>query len=158
MAMSDSLLDAWRTHVRLSLAYLENVPPQALAAKAPAMGRTIGQIIAHMHNNRLAWLEPLAPELAAGLEKVTRPQSRDKELLIQSLRDSGEAVANLLQKIGAGDGRVKGFGSHVTSFLSYLTSHDAYHHGEVGISVTQLGYKMSSEASYALWDWANSDH
>jgi uncharacterized damage-inducible protein DinB len=34
-----------------------------------------------------------------------------------------------------------------------MIAHEAYHHGEIGIMLTQAGFPLPKETAYAIWDW-----
>jgi uncharacterized damage-inducible protein DinB len=151
--MDDPIVEAWRTHGRLNLEYVAAIPTEALAAKLNGKGRSIGAIVAHMHNNRLAWLEPAAPDLMTGLAKVGKEQTADTAVLQTALQSSTEAIALLLGRSLAAGGKVKGFGGQAASFLGYLVAHESYHHGEIGLILAQAGFAPDNKTTYGLWNW-----
>lgn len=151
--MKDPIVTAWQTHCRLNLEFVETFPAAALAAKWGGKGRSVGAILAHLHHNRMAWLEPAAPDLMAGLTKVSKEQSTDTAVLLAALQTSGDAIAALLVRSLETDGNVKGFGGQAAYFLGYLVAHDSYHHGEIGIILSQAGYPQDKESAYSLWNW-----
>ncbi len=153
MSMSDPIVEAWQTHCRLNQAYVNNIPDEALAAKMGVRGRTVGAILAHMHNNRLAWMQPGAPDLYQTVSKVQRDQTGDKALLLNALTASGTAVADWLARSLENGGKVKGFGGQAASFMAYLVAHESYHHGEIGIILAQTGFPLDKTAAYGLWQW-----
>jgi hypothetical protein len=52
-----ALLNAFDTNNRINQYLIDNLPPAAWNAKPPeGQGRTIGAIVAHMHNVRVMWL------------------------------------------------------------------------------------------------------
>jgi hypothetical protein len=63
--------------LRLSAA----IPTAALPGVPASRGRSVGQIPAHIYNNRLNWLEHAAPELMEAPVKVGKERSRDKASL-----------------------------------------------------------------------------
>jgi len=150
--MNDPIVEAWQTHCRLSHDFLNHISAEGLEAKL-GRGRSVGAIIAHMHNNRLAWLEPGAPDLYAGQSKIKREQTGDKAVLLDSLAASGTAVADWLARSLENGGKVKGFGGQAASFLGYLVAHESYHHGEIGLILGQAGFPLDKTAAYGLWRW-----
>ncbi len=151
--MSKPIVEAWQTHCRLNQNFLDHIPAEGLGVKLGGRGRTVGAIIAHMHNNRLAWLEPGAPDLYAGQSKVKREQTGDKDALLAALAASGTAVAGWLARSLENGGKVKGFGGQAASFLGYLIAHESYHHGEIGLILGQTGFPLDKTAAYGLWQW-----
>ena len=151
--MTDPIVEAWQTHCRLNQAYVSNIPDGALSAKIGGRGRTVGAILTHMHNNRLAWMQPGAPDLYQTVSKVKRDQTDDKTLLLEMLAASGTAVADWLARSIESGGKVKGFGGQAASFTAYLVAHESYHHGEIGIILAQAGFPLDKTAAYGLWQW-----
>ena len=151
--MEDPIIDAWRTHCRLNLFLIDAISPEALPSVSASKGRSVGQIIAHIHNNRINWLEHAGPDLVSDLAKVKRGQSRDKGLLLSSLQASGETVERLLERSLEAGGKVKGFRGHAVTFLGYMIAHDSYHHGEIGVTLTQSCLPLDKEIAYGIWDW-----
>jgi uncharacterized damage-inducible protein DinB len=37
--------------------------------------------------------------------------------------------------------------------MGYLISHESYHRGEIGIILTQAGYKLDQKIAYGMWEW-----
>lgn len=70
--MADPIVTAWQTHCRLSSKFWDAIPAALLECKPTVPGRSIGQMLAHIHNNRLNWLEPLAPDLARSVPKIPK--------------------------------------------------------------------------------------
>ena len=151
--MEEQLLDTWRIHSRINLYILNAIAPEAFDGAEPAKGRSFFQMFAHIHNNRLAWIQPGAPELLTDLKKIAKDAPLERALLQESLTVSGTAIETLLQKAFASGGKIKGFKSHAPAFLAYLISHEAYHHGEIGIALNQAGYALPKEAAYGMWEW-----
>jgi len=157
--MTDPIVRAWLTHCKLQQTLLDAIPPEALLDRPATGGRTVGAMWAHLHNNRLSWLEPAAPDLLVGIEKVGKEQVGDRLFLSAALTASARAVATLLERSLASEssagqgGKVPGFGGHAASFLGYLVAHEAYHHGEIGIALAQSGHPLDRKVTYSIWDW-----
>jgi uncharacterized damage-inducible protein DinB len=149
--MADQLLDTWNIHCRINLYVLDAIPPEALADTAGAKGRTVGAMFTHLHNTRLMWLE-LTPELLKGLKKVEKEKATDKKLLRRSLEASGQAMAKLIEA-GVGAGKIKGFKPHPAAFVGYAIAHESYHHGEIGIALSQSGHPLDKKVAYGMWEW-----
>ena len=63
----DVLLETYAANGRMNHLLLEHMNPKAWRAKPPGLkvqdSRTIAEIFAHMHNNRLVWIKRSAPHL-----------------------------------------------------------------------------------------------
>lgn len=151
--LAEQLLDTWNIHDRINLYLLDAIPPGALTAVSASKGRSVGEQFMHIHNVRLMWLKPAAPEFLEGLEKIEEEQAADKELLQRSLAASGRSIAMLLGKGIDDGGKIKGFKPHVTAFLGYMISHESYHRAEIGIILTQSGHPLDKKIAYGMWEW-----
>jgi len=151
--MHDPINKTWEVHHHLNLAFIESIKPAALSSQVPEMSRTVGQVIAHPHNNRLSWLEHLAPDLFANLHKVPHEQSTDQTILLAALQASGEAIHQMLEQGLEHVGKLKAFPGPAAVFLGYMIAHDSYRHGEINLILTQTGHRMPRERTYRLWDW-----
>lgn len=151
--LKDQLLETWRIHNRISLYLLDAIAPEAFESASPAKGRGFMQMFAHMHNTRLAWLEPAAPELLTGLSKIDKNEILSRASLRQALTESGQAMEVLFEKALSAGGKIKGFKPHAPAFIGYLISHESYHYGEIGIALAQIGYPLDKKAGYGMWEW-----
>jgi uncharacterized damage-inducible protein DinB len=150
---TEQLLDTWRIHCRINLYLLDAIAPETLDAPPAKKGRNVGQMLAHLHNVRLMWLESAAPEVGQGLVKIDKDAALGRALLRESLEASGHAIEVLLERVLAGGGKVKGFKPHAAAFLGYLIAHEAYHHGEIGIALREAGFPLDRKTAYGMWEW-----
>jgi uncharacterized damage-inducible protein DinB len=149
--MTDPILSTWQTHCKHTQTFISGISAQGLAAKF-VKGRTAGSMLAHLHNNRLDWLQPAAPDLSQTLTKIPKNETEDQALLLSSLAASGPAIETLLSR-SLDSGKVKAFGGSPTSFMAYLIAHEFYHFGEVGILLGETGIKLDNKAAYVIWEW-----
>ncbi len=151
--MEQQLTETWNIHNRIVLYVLDAITPEALTGVPGTKGRSVGEMLAHIHNVRLMWLKASAPDLLASLEKVEKETAKSKELLRNALSASGNAIAAFLEQgVGAG-GKIKGFKPHATAFMGYLISHESYHQGEIGIVLAQSGHALDKKTAYGMWEW-----
>jgi uncharacterized damage-inducible protein DinB len=146
-------LEAWEIHNRVNLFLLDAIEAEHLTDVAASKGRNVGEQFAHLHNVRLMWLKQAAPELMAGLRKIEKEDAPDKELLRQSIVESGQAMSDLLAKGIEAGGKIKGFKPHAAAFLAYLISHESHHRGQIAMSLKQSGHPLSKKVSFGLWEW-----
>ncbi len=154
MDIQEQLLDTWEIHNRIVLYVLAAISPEALSATSTLKGRNAGQVLAHIHNNRLAWLEAAAPELMGTphLDKIPKEEAGAQKRLRAALEASGPAIKQLLMN-GIKAGKIKGFKPHPVAFIGYLISHESYHLGEVGIILAQSGHPLDKQTAYGMWEW-----
>jgi uncharacterized damage-inducible protein DinB len=150
--MEEQLLETWAIHDRIHRYLLEAIPAEALPAVAASKGRTVGEQFAHVHNVRLMWLKSAAPE---GLEKLEKEQAVEISTLAAALERSGEAIASLLRRSLASDGRIRGFKPHAAAFLGYLVSHESHHRGQIVLTLKQAGFPLERKVAYGLWEWGS---
>jgi len=151
MEPAAQIVDAWRIQARITLYLLDNTPEEALTVQPTERGRSVGRVYAHIHDNRVAWLEGYR-DLAAGLQKLPADAQHSRDALHAALEASGAAVEALLTRALA-EGKVKGFKPHPAAFLGYLIAHEAYHHGEIGLMLGQAGQRLPREVAYEMWEW-----
>lgn len=120
-------LETWDIHNRINLYLLAAIEPEHLKDVSASKGRNVGEQFAHIHNVRLMWLKQAAPELFSKLQKIEKEDATAKQLLHQSITDSGLAMKMLLAKGVESGGKIKGFKPHVAAFLGYLISHESHH-------------------------------
>src|SRR6267142_7124214 len=90
------IVDTWNINNRINLYMLDAIPADALNDLSASKGRNVAEQFAHLHNVRLMWLKPAAPELMEGLAKV-EGETGDKAALAAALEASGQAIATLLK-------------------------------------------------------------
>src|SRR5947207_9201539 len=117
--MDDPLAETWAIHNRVNLYLLDAIADDALAAALPKC-RNVHDLFAHMHNVRLMWLKPAAPQLLDGLEKLETKSVGSKKKLRDALVDSGKAIETVFREASERGGKVKGFTPHAAAFLGYL--------------------------------------
>ena len=146
------LIDTWYINNRINLYLLDAIDESHLNDISASKGRKVGEQFAHLHNVRLMWLKASAPELLEGLTKIDKEIKITKELLVQELNKSAEAVAQLLEK-GFAENRIKGFKPHPSAFLGYLISHESHHRGQIMITLKQSGHRVDQKTQFGLWEW-----
>ncbi len=134
--MDEQLLDTWAIHNRIILYLLDALEPEGLrSVPAGGKGRSVAQMLAHLHNIRLTWLEVSAPDLMNGLDRLETRSKAAKEALTQealrrAIEASGRAFEALFRQ-GLEKGKIKNPKPHLMGFFGYVIAHEWYHVGEV---------------------------
>ena len=148
--MSNELIESWEINGRIVLYLLESIENEWLTDVSASKGRNVGEQFVHLHNVRLMWLKSASPELLEGLEKIEKGQDLSKEILLDSLTKSAEAISKLIE---ISNGKIKGFKPHATAFVGYLISHESHHRGQIMLSLKQSGRKLSKSVGFGIWEW-----
>jgi uncharacterized damage-inducible protein DinB len=149
-----ALLNAFNTNNRINQYLIDNVPADAWKAKpAGGKGRSIGAIVAHMHNVRVMWLKAAAKgnHIPAQLDRATVTQGQ----AMQAMEQSRLALSVMMSRALEGDGRIKNFRPDVAGFLGYLIAHDAHHRGQITMLARQMGFPLPQKAMFGMWEWGS---
>jgi uncharacterized damage-inducible protein DinB len=150
----NDLIDTWHIHNRINLYLLKAINEIHYTDTSASKGRNAGEQFAHIHNVRLMWLKPAAPELLEGQTKIEKDKKITQQLLTNALNESGEAIAKLLQK-GFEEGKIKGFKPHPSAFLGYLVSHESHHRGQIILALKQSGHPIDQKTQFGIWEWGS---
>ena len=112
----------------------------------------MGQHFAHLHNNRVAWLEARVASRGR-LAQLDGEPAADRAALLAALHDSAAAMRDMLARAQQ-EGRMPAFKRSPTAFLGYLIAHEAAHLGEVGVILAQNGRRLPREVAMGMWDWS----
>ena len=151
MSAAHPLVESWNIVSRITLYVLEGIQPEALADRLTPRAWCVGQHFAHLHANRMNWMEGYK-DLLDGLQKIPADQAVDKALLKISLEQSAQRVATMIER-GITAGKIKNFKRHPEAFVGYLIAHESYHHGEIGVILAQCGHRLDNEIAWGMWEW-----
>ncbi|MGO8984573.1 MAG: DinB family protein [Terriglobales bacterium] len=163
--MVDVLLETYAANARMNQLILEHLDARAWRAKPPGSrqpeGRSIAAIFAHMHNNRLVWLQRSAPHLPC--PAALDPDRCTVKQLAAAHRKSAARCLQMMKETLSEDSkhRVTKFsrGSWApvwpagAAMFAYMFAHDAHHRGQVIALAHQLGYRLPDDAAYGIWHW-----
>ncbi len=156
--LNEQVLEAWDTHTQMFFLLFDAIEPAAFAGKPTGMsGRSIGNIYAHLNNQRMDWMKVSAPDLLDGLIRIpvktkAERESITKDQLRPALEKSVAAMrvmfANALDK-----GKLKGQKTPILTMYSYMIAHEWYHIGEIGMTLNEAGFKLDEQSSWGIWAW-----
>ncbi len=154
--LGHAVREAFATNERASQFLLEQLDPLLWQAAQPntkpGTGRTIGAIVAHMHNVRHMWLTVSGKDLVECPEKLDRKTATIDDARAAMARSALAMDQLLVHALKAG-GHVKDFKPDVVGFLSYAVSHEAHHRGQICLLARLLGHALPEQANFGLWDW-----
>lgn len=159
------LVESYSVNERMNQIILEHLDPAAWRAKLPGTkGRTIADIVTHVHNMRRKWLRLSAPhlKLPTPLARTTCTQKQARTALLESAARCSEMLADALSKPPSEpqsrvetflrDGWAKPWPAGA-AMLAYMISHDAHHRGQMCMLAHQLGFPLPTNAASGIWVW-----
>jgi uncharacterized damage-inducible protein DinB len=151
--LSKVLVESYTVNERMNQIILENLDPAAWRAKLPGTrGRTIADIVSHVHNVRRKWLRLSAPQLKlpAPLNRATCTPKQAQAALLESGARCSAMLAEA--KIFHRDGWAKPWPAG-PAMLAYMLTHDAHHRGQICMLAHQLGFPLPAKAAWQIWRW-----
>lgn len=154
----DMLRGTWEIHTRQTELVLGYLSHEQLSLASENDDRTIGARLANLINNRLNWLESIAPALTDGLVEISPDQGADLVLIQEEYGKTSNAVDRLIGLSQRTGGKLKGFDGTISTFIGYLIAYEWYHIGEIGAILGQVGQPIPKNKAYDLWDWRETNY
>jgi uncharacterized damage-inducible protein DinB len=145
---------------RLNQMLLERLTPAVWTAIPPGNVRTIAAIFTHMHNVRCKWIRLSAPHLP--VPGQLRRAHCSQQQASAALAESALRCIDMIDKaIGSRAGQLKLFRRDGWArpwpvgldMLSYMTTHEAHHRGQICLLTHQLGFPLPASTISELWSW-----
>jgi uncharacterized damage-inducible protein DinB len=151
-----ALLRAWSASARVNQYLVERLHPSVWRAglrggRGEKM-RTIADLVAHLHNCGLRYLERTEPRA-----RVPRELDRSRATQAQAARSLGakrRAVARIVGAALADGRRIVGFPHDAATYLVYYLAHDSHHRGQILQQARLLGHPVSRDTMVGMWQWA----
>ncbi len=165
------LLETYAANATMNDLLLAHLSPLAwrAASTGSAIGksRTLAEIFAHMHNNRLRWLELSAPHLKrpakldparCTIRQTRLAQRRSAASCQEMLRQALDPKSKKrVTKFSRGNWAPTTWPAGATMF-AYMFAHDAHHRGQIIMLARQLGYPLPEHAAHGIWHWEKLWH
>ena len=156
MATRDStaaLLRAYSASARINQFLVEQLDPAVWRARPDGTEkvRNIAEIVAHLHNCGLRYLERTDPDVGVPAEL-----DRARVTPAQAARALGAKRKAVLRIVGAAivEGRrIVGFPHGAPGYLLYYMLHDSHHRGQIVMLARQLGSPISTKTMSGMWQW-----
>ena len=162
--LRDDLIKSYAINDAMNQLVLSHLDPRAWRTESPGekgTGRTIAAIFAHLHNNRLSWLERSAPHLKrpaplnADRCAITQASAAHRKSATQCLRMMTDALSGdpnrKVTRFSRGSW-ARTWTADATMF-AYMFAHEAHHRGQILMLAHQIGYRLPDEAMYGIWQW-----
>jgi uncharacterized damage-inducible protein DinB len=153
MDLADQVLGTWRVHQEILLFLLDSIPAEGMAAlPANSRGRNVALQFGHLDAVRRGWLQYLATGKEPKMPRQDKAEPPAKAQLKTMLTDSGEAVADFLDKAIRGETKTRMFDKHAVRFMGYLIAHESHHRGQIMLALKQSGIKMPAKVAMdGMW-------
>lgn len=160
--LRDTVLSTWRTNNRVTVFFVEHLPPGLWNSAVPgAPRRTVRMIAGHLHNVRCTWIRTLGQELGVKVPRsVDRRRVQPKEL-VAALERSSRGILHLLTMGCEQGGAIPAASTYVWRnlpldvghVLAYFVAHEAHHRGQIVLVARALGDRLPSAVTAGLWQW-----
>jgi uncharacterized damage-inducible protein DinB len=150
----ESLLTSYAASARVTEYLVERLHPEVWRVRVPEKtGKTIAQVVSHMHNCGLVYVTRTSPsaDVPPEMDRHRVTQAQALKLLKRKRLVVLEVVGGKLK----GDGRIKGLPKNASEYLSYYMAHDAHHRGQITLMSRLLGHPLDTQTMSMMWDWKN---
>ncbi len=153
--MIDELIEAWQTNHRIHLMLIKDISDEGLSATLSIRGgRDVARQFAHLHTQRLRWLDAKGgKDLAAGLPRFESREQPSRTALTTAMNASTAAITQYLQEVGAKERTARGQKKGIVVSISYFIAHESHHRGSILLTLKHTGHKVGKKTLYGIWDW-----
>jgi uncharacterized damage-inducible protein DinB len=151
----DALVDAWDRNNTITVNLLRAIAKEDLDIQPLASSPTIAQLFAHLHYVRMIFVVENAPDIAVDMRKAEWRAERDPARLEQMLNDSAKIVREaVINRLSSGREMERHF-DHPILMFQHLIWHDAYHHGQIKLTLKLTGRAVDDEEigplTWSVW-------
>ena len=149
----EAVLDSWDRNNMILLNLLRALPEGGLEARAIAGGRSVAELLTHIHYVRLVFVVEDAPEFARDLPGEEWRRERDPGRIAGMLNESARAVRDAVKgRVEAGRNMDLHY-DHPILLLQHMLWHEGYHHGQIKLALKVAGRPLADDQAGPLtWD------
>ena len=138
----EAVLDSWDRNNTILLNLLRALLPGGLEARASESGRSVAELLTHVHYVRLVLVSEDAPEHAVAVPEAEWIAEPNAARIAEQLRESAvvvrAAVAGRLRSARPMDRHY----DHPILLLQHLIWHEGYHHGQIKLALKAAGLPL----------------
>lgn len=151
-ALLGAVLDTWDRNNAVLINLLRAMPDGGLEARALAGSPTIGEMLGHMHHERMVSVLENAPEFAGEMPAEEWATERDADRIAQLLDESARRVREaVVGRMAAGRALDREF-AHPIQMVQFLIFHEGYHHGQIKLALKAAGRPIpDADAGPITW-------
>jgi uncharacterized damage-inducible protein DinB len=154
-ALLEPLLDAWERNNTITINLLRAIPKEDLDIRPMASSPSIAQLFAHLHYVRMIFVVENVPGIAVEMRKEEWRAERDPVRLEQMLIHSAKVVRDAVMNcVSTSRGMERHF-DHPILMFQHLIWHDAYHHGQIKLTLKLVGRTLIDEeigrGTWGIW-------
>jgi len=145
----EALVVSWKTSARVTEYMLEKLDASLWRAEPPGAGRTVAEIVAHIHNVRRMLV------IGAGAKGPPPKLDRhrvDPETAARGLAQSAAAIVAVLEHAAKSEGRLPNAPHGAVTFFTSVITHEAHHCGQITMLARQLGHPIPAEVALGMWE------
>jgi uncharacterized damage-inducible protein DinB len=151
----NALFDAWDRNNRITINLLRAIPKEDLDIRPMATSPSIAQLFAHLHYVRMIFVVENVPDIAVEMRKEEWRAERDPGRLELMLIDSAKVVRDAVTHCVSTSRAMDRHFDHPILMFQHLIWHDAYHHGQIKLTLKLAGRTLIDEeigrGTWGVW-------
>jgi uncharacterized damage-inducible protein DinB len=145
-----ALLDSWDRNNTILVNLLHALPEGGLDARLMGGSASVAEQFGHIHYVRLVHVFEDAPEVARPVPRREWAAESDPERLAQMLAESAAAVREAVRSRLEAGRQMDLHYDHPILMLQHLIWHEAYHHGQMKLTLKATGRPLSDDVAGLL--------
>ncbi len=151
MNFTAAFLESWIRQAQIVDSVADLVTEENRSVKPSADGWSLDMHLAHMHGVRKFFMPQISEEWAAKLsssyDDETQKPIADLQKIKQNLRESGEAVADIIRSAIETDQTEGGWYDHPVLYFQHCLWHDGWH-----VSLIMLALRLNGQEPTEEWE------